>query len=286
MANCIFAFPNLADEASLSGGSWLAGLPLANLQDGQRSKITRSSDDALASTIINADFTTSRVMRVISVLSHNLSVEALIRVRFGDDVTFAADNFDSGWVDAYAPIYPSGVLSFGEPGFWDGKIPQSELDLGYPFDYHIIDTTGLAGRYLRIEFDDTANVDTYVEIGRLVVSLGYQPTINMQTGLEIGWQTSTSRTETDGGVTFHNERARRRFMNFTIPQNTEDESLVRAFEIQRRQGTHDPFVFVYDPSDTYHLNRRAFLATLETISLLAFPHATRADAPFSIIEEL
>ena len=286
MANCLFAYPNVGDGATLSGGSWLGALPLANVQNAQRAKIARSTDDEKVSTIINADFATSRVHRTISVLSHNLTVGALIRTRFGDDATFAAHNYDSGWVDVYEPIYPPDVLSWGDAGFWDGRIPQSEIDLGYPFDYHLYINTSLAGRYLRIEIDDESNGDTYVEIGRVVVSLGYQPTINMKTGLTLGWDTSSEHTETDSGVTFHNARRRRRTMSFTVPLIGEDEALVKLFEISRRQGTHDPFLFIYDPDDTVHLNRRAFLATLHTISPLTFPYATRTDAPFSVVEEL
>ena len=286
MSNCLFAYPNLADGATLSGGSWEASLPLTNLQDARLAKLARSTDDAKASTLVNVDLTESRVLRVVSVLSHNMSLAALIRVRFGDDSAFASDNFDSGWVDAYPVIYPGGVLSFGDSGWFDGKLGQEDLDLGYPVDYHLLISPIVQGRYLRIEIDDTANTDTYVEFGRLWISTGYQPSINMQQGGGLGYETSSTRTESDGGPTFHNERPRRRVANFTVPMIPENEALVKLFEINRRLGTHDPFLFMYNPADTHHLHRRSFLGTLKELSPLALPYATRADQPMSVVEEL
>ena len=285
VSNILLCYPNLTDPATLSGGSWLPTLPLTNLQDARHAKKARSVDDANASTLVNIDLGSDKFVRAVGIVGHNLTLAtATIRVRLGNDVNFATQNYDSGAVALNAVIYPPGILITGDPGESDDKLPQSEYDLGYPFDY--FDIFNSNGQYLRIDFDDTSNADGYVEFGRLWIAWGWQPTINMETGAEIGWETSSTRTETDGGVTFHNERPRRRFVNLSLSNADEDEALVRSFELNRRQGTHDPFLFVYDPDDTFHLHRRTFIATLRDLNPLSIPYANYADSYFSIVEEL
>ena len=285
MANVLFCYPNLTDGGTLSGGSWEASLPLANLQDDRLAKKARSTDDANASTLVNIDLGSDQSVRAVGIISHNLTLaSATIRVRIGNDSGFASENYDSGAVALNTVIYPPGVLITGDPGESDDKLPQSEYDLGYPFDY--FDIFNSNGRYLRIEFDDTSNPDTYVEFGRLWIAWGWQPTINPETGLQIGWETSSTRTETDGGVTFHNARPRRRMVNLTLANADEDEALVRSFELNRRQGGGDPILFCMDPDDTFHLHRRTFIATLRSLSPLSVPHANYASASFAIVEEL
>ena len=285
MANVLLAYPNLTDTATLSGGAWLATLPLTNLQDARHAKKARSIDDANASTLVNIDLGSDKFVRAVGIIGHNLTLaSATIRVRIGNDSAFVTENYDSGAVALNAVIYPPGILITGDPGESDDKLPQAEYDLGYPFDY--FDIFNSNGQYLRIDFDDTANADTFVEFGRLWIAFGWQPTINMRTGAAIGWETSSTRTETDGGVTFHNERPRRRFVNLSLVNADEDEALVRSFELHRRQGTHDPILFCYDPDDTFHLHRRTFIATLRELNPLAVPYSNYADTNISLIEEL
>ena len=57
-----------SDTATLSGGSWLTSLPLANLQDPVRSLVARSANVLAASTIIDIDFGQTRNIRYIAAL--------------------------------------------------------------------------------------------------------------------------------------------------------------------------------------------------------------------------
>ena len=110
--------------------------------------------------------------------------------------------------------------------------------------------------------------------------------MNIKTGFTFGYETSSTRVETDGGATFHNDRPRRRFTSFVLPQETNDEALVRGFEITRQLGTAGQLFVIIDPAATAHLHRWAFLGTLAELSPLQFPYASRADQSFSVVEEL
>lgn len=106
MSNCLFGFPNRADSATLSGGSWEVTLPLANLKDYRQSKVARSTDNLNASTLINVDMGSDLYLWVIALTHHNLSQAARFRIRGSNDNTFATSVYDSDWVDLYGVVYP------------------------------------------------------------------------------------------------------------------------------------------------------------------------------------
>jgi len=286
MSNCLFAFPNRADSGTLSGGSWEATLPLTNLQDYRQSKVARSTNDDLASTIINLDLGSDLYIWVVALTKHNLSQAAQFRVRGSNDNTFATSVYDSDWVDVYGEVFPPNVLNFGDPGYWDGKIAAVDYALGYTVDIIHVLPTPQTSRYWRIEIDDTANADGYVEFGRLWVSYAYQPTINFDGGAAMGWQTESTTTITDGGEAVHDDRPRRRVFNFTLGQIPGNEAFVRGFEMTRQLGTTGQLFFVYDPTDTYHMSRRAFVCRMESLSRISIPYAAWHEQGFSLIEEL
>ena len=72
---------NRIDTATLSGGSWESTLPLAKLQDRVIGKVARSTDDSLASTIVNIDLMASHNIKVLSLVNHNISLSGMVRVR-------------------------------------------------------------------------------------------------------------------------------------------------------------------------------------------------------------
>ncbi len=286
MSNVMIAFPNLADDAVLSNGSFFARLPASNVQDFRSAKVARTISTTLTDTILDADLGESRVIKVVSLPNHNFSIAATIRVRAGNDPTFAVTLFDSGFVDALPEIYPYGVLDWGDSGIWDGKLGQQEYDDGYPIPWTLLISPPVSARYWRFEISDVTNPDGFIDLGRLVISPGYSPSINMKQGLQIGWETSSTTTETDGGAFFHNDRVRRRFVTFTLSQIPENEGFVRLFELQRGRGMSNPFLFIYNPEDTFHLHRRAFLATFSRLNPLQVPHADRTVQAFQAVEEL
>jgi hypothetical protein len=282
----LFAFPNLADDAVLSNGRYLSTLPHRNVQDDRLDKVARSITTALADSISDFDLGTSRVIRIVSVLAHNLSISATIRIRGGEDPTFAVFNYDSGFLDAYPQIYPPGVLAWGDAGLWDGKAGQGELDGGYPIEFHHLVSPINKGRYWRVEVSDVSNPLGVIDVGKIVISPGYQPSINMIQGITLGYETTSTATETDGQTRFHNARVRRRKVDFSFNDIPGDEGFVKQFDIPRDRGTSEPFLFIYDPADTFHLHRRSIWGTLRRLSPLGVPFATRTTSAYSFVEEL
>lgn len=285
----IFGYNNFLDLAttSLAGGDWQSALPLTNLQDPRRGYVARSVTDASNDTRFYADLAAARLVRAISVHSHNLSLAATIRFRGWSSAPFGGTVvYDSAAFNPFENIFPSGVLEAGHPSYSSLDLSQEDYDAGYPLDIVHVLATPTSARYWSVEIVDTTNPLGYVEIGRVFLTYGYRPSHNISTGARFGWQTSSSRIETEGGASFHEERVRRRQFDFTLEQFADDEALVYLNEFERRVGTHEQFLFVGNESDTAHMHRRSFLATLEKLNPLALSKSLYSDHAFSLIEEL
>lgn len=84
MANIFLAWQNRADQGNLSGGSWQATLPLANLQNRQVQKVARSTDAAVANTLFDYDLVNSKSVGAVALVVHNISVGGRVRITAAD----------------------------------------------------------------------------------------------------------------------------------------------------------------------------------------------------------
>ena len=194
--------------------------------------------------------------------------------------------YDSQWTDVYGVAYPATATLWGDDV--GGQVISAEqFAAGEREDIIEILEADRVLRYVSLEIDDTTNADGYVEAGRLVVAPAYQTTVNMDAGATFGYETSSTREETDGGATFHNDRPRRRVTNIAFDGTVAaDEALVQMLEMDRRLGTSGQFLWVFDPADTYHMHRRSYLATLKELSLLEMPYTAFNSKRYAIVEEL
>lgn len=84
MANIFLAWNNQTDGGTLSGGSWLAALPLTNLQNRVIQKVARSTDTAIGSTQFQIDLGASTMIGVLGLIYQNMSVSAEVRLTAAD----------------------------------------------------------------------------------------------------------------------------------------------------------------------------------------------------------
>ena len=193
---------------------------------------------------------------------------------------------DTGWAKAYPVIYPAGMPLWIDPGTWDGYLNQPDYDAGNTFGWTQVLSSPTLARYWRVELDDTANPDGYVEAGRMIIASGYQPLLNFITGATLGYTSSSSSKETDGGAMYFNERAQRRVLNCAFANIPEDEALVHFLEITRFFGTTRQMLFVYNCEDMDHMHRRAFPCTIHQLSPLVILSGSYMGQPFQLREAL
>lgn len=285
MANAILAYGNLIDRATLSGGSWLATLPLTNLQDRRLGKVARSESVDTADTQFDIDLGETRLLRVVALVNHNFSLTAQYRIRLSSVADFSSTTSDSGWTDVWPEVYPFGSEPWGSARLWTGR-PSAEDVAGYTAPLVFILDQSTNAQFVRVEIDDGDNEADYVHFGRVFVADGWQPERNIVVGASLGFMSRSEVQAALSGAEYFNARTSPRITKFELPVMSEDEAMAQAYEIQRGVGVTGEVLFIWDPDDTVHALRRQYLGRLTELSLIENPGPDRWRSPFSIQELL
>lgn len=286
MSNMLLGFPNRVDSGTLSGGSWTPTLPLTNLQNRTLGKVARSTDDSLASTKFDLDLGTAKRINVLACVNHNLSLAARFRIRASAVSDFATTTYDSDWQLVWPVVYTIETVEWEDDNWWSLQYTDEER-LGYtPSLIHIL-PSNILSRYWRVEFDDTANTDGFVQIGRLFISPTWEPSQNAANGgATLGWETDTDVQKALSGAEYFQRRTPHRVSRFTLDVLTLDEALANAFEIQRRAGVDQEVLWIHDSADTVHQLRRRFLGRLRQLNDIEYPYGNLTRTAFEVKELL
>lgn len=176
--------------------------------------------------------------------------------------------YDSGYVSAWpAGLQPEDIVGLNVPVVF--AIPSGALSILWA-----------------CEIRDSTNAAGYIELNRLVIAGGFQPTVNLMPGSGQGLEDLTTRSETDGGAALFYTRPKRRMVLGTLDEMTESEMFTSFWKMQKQLGISGQLFFMWDSADTTYKHDRSFLAvfkTLDPITMAAWP---RYRAPFSLVEEI
>jgi hypothetical protein len=193
--------------------------------------------------------------------------------------------YDAGLKDAWPAVFPAGSIPTYHPSYATSKFTAEDA-VGFPLPFVNVPSAPYSARYWRWEVQDTANAAGYVQIGRLVMAYGEACTVAPKPGLKIGWDTNSTRTDTDAYSAVYASKGIRRTVTFAFDNVDEGEAFVRSFDIQRRLGITGQLFFVYDHADVELMPRRSFLAVQRDLSPMESPVFSRFGVPFSLVEEL
>lgn len=257
MANLILGYNNLIDSATLSGGSWHASYPLANLKSRVLAKKARSNNDLAASTVINVDLGIARKVQAFGAIASNLSAtNATIRLRGSNDSSFASSAYDSGLL-ATTVQTPDVTLA------WD---------------------TPVTVRYWRLEIADTLNTSGYLEIGRLFLGQALRAGDNYSKGAELGYQSRSTVVTSLGGVEYFDRVNNRRTFNFVFDWLTAPEAYQTVLEVQKLADITEEVLLLADHEDNSYRQQRHFLGRLSQLSPIKAPYLTVHQAGFEVVE--
>ena len=285
MANVMLSFPQRADEATLSGGAWAAGLPLNNLKDRLIGKVARTTDALAASSTFDAALTKARSIRTLSLINNNLSLGATYRLRGSDDPTFATSITDTGTLPVWPALYVTLALEWEADNWWSGEMLAEDIE-GYTWNLIHVFATNVVARYWRIELTDTANAAGYVQAGRLFMAPAFQPLQNMSYGASTNYETRTAIEEAPSGVEYFDRRNGFRVARFNLDWQTEDEAMVNSFEMQRILGIDKELLYIFDPDNLTHKIRKSFLGRLRTLNAIEQPYFDTLKSSYEIKELL
>jgi hypothetical protein len=255
----------------LSGGSWIAALPLANLQFRQLGRVARSEDATEASTQFVIDFLQQVTVSLVALVNHNISfggrwvIEAANEIEFS---TFLYSASSDAWAALGGAEWVLDELEWESDNFWLGTYSLDEVEGLTPLAFHILPMP-VAARFWRIRVIDTGNEDGHVDIGRAFIGPSWSPIYNMSFGASTGYEDPTVVDVAMGGAEYFDQRDPYRVMRFSLELlKTGDEGFAKVLEITRRAGTSGEVLVIPDADDLENAQRRNFLGRLRQLSPL------------------
>lgn len=276
-------YPNRANAAVLSGGAWQLGLDRLKAPSPLK-KVARSASLALADTQFSVVFDRLRTIKAVALTNHNLTLGAEWRVRAYDDAAMTTLAHDSGWMRVYQRLFSTKSLSWRDPNFWTGGPNAEDLD-GFTQQAIHLPSSAPFARYWSIEINDVTNPNGYIDIGRLFMAGGYQPSLNYSYGRNaFGVETDTRVTRALGGNKYFDRREPRRVSRIGWDYLPQQEALEKAFDLQRQAGIDDEVFLILKPGDLINLTRTSFLGRLRQLTALEQNVYRMASTGFEIEE--
>lgn len=263
MQNLKLLWANIADQGTLSGGSWQ--LPLANMQDKDINHAARSSGLSTAQTqfVIDLGADTS-LFNALALVNINCTTDARIRIQTSNTSNFSVVDYDSGDMDVFRSIYTAADMLWKSGNWWKAKIQTQDLE-GYVRNC-FVDLNERENRYIKIMLSDTGNAAGYLDIGRLIVGRLTSFTHNFSYGFKLRWVDPSIKSRTIGSKSISEVRQKYRAATYSLDFITDREALTQAFELERIMGTTGEVFVVTDADDIMNLFRTSFLAQLSELS--------------------
>lgn len=238
---------NWIDDATITAHTTEQSSSLTPAENVQQMQLYKSYvANSSASAYMEFDFGSAKIVDTVAVISHNLDQSTgTIRVRVGNDNTFATTEYDSGTVSAWPTVEEFGYLAWGE--FHWGGILSGDAVVDYTISFFKVLSQAVQARYMRI---DLANGDANIEIGRVFAGPSYRPTNSMKFGWDIRWVDDSKISKSLNGNTFVDERPRYRRLSFTLPALARGEAFHNLFNhLDRRRGVAKDIIVIPQPSD-------------------------------------
>lgn len=238
MGRAILAHNELALTGTYTGGTWEGTLTAER-------QLTNRLITALARTTttdtLELDLSIAgegQTYDLISLVNHNLTVDATVQIEIFTDIGRTIQTYDSGAlaVTAVSDVSVTPVFSHFMP-------------------------TPLSDSHLTLTIIDAANPDGYFELGRVTVHSVWQPTFNVTYGATLGWDDLSEILESTTGIEFYDKRITRR--TATLPyQALTDVERKEVEAMIGREGTTGEVLFCFDDDVLTSDYSRTYLARM------------------------
>lgn len=287
MANCYIAYPNRVDTSTtFSGGGWVSTLPASNMGTRPLKQVARTLDLSDTNTQFKATLPLLRPVRTLAIVSMNLSAAAKVRFKVYGQAGAADPIYDSGQVDAYpGGTAAYGTIPWGSDRWWGGFPSAEDFKLYSNNVIHVLPSVVQASE-VQVLISDPTNVDGYVQVGRLFVGDGWEPTYNMTYGASLGYESRTGVEEARSGAEYFDVQKGFRVARFKFDHLDKQEAFGRLMDIQKLVDIHGEVLYLWDPEDGEYLSRTSFLGRLRQLDAIEQPYYDKYSSTFEIKELL
>lgn len=280
MTRAIIGFPRATPFFTYSGGSYVAGYPVTNLQTLPLSQVARSTSTSMT---IRAASTTSRRVGMIGLARHNFSLVSTGRVRLYSDINWTTLAYDSGVVPIWPKVYPYSTVEWEDDQYWTSTYSDQELADTTWLWINWFDRDYMIGS-LQIDVTDPTNTAGYVQAGFLEVAAQWQVGANFVFGSQYGYRFRSQVNEARGGAKYVDRQTKPRTFKGAITYAGRDEALAKHFERYRQLDFDEPFLWLPHPDEPLHWLRTSMLAQHVDPGPFTYAAAGRDTVPINLEE--
>lgn len=280
MGNLFLGFKNRLDGATLTGGTWSASLPRANLQNRYLWKVARTTANSLT---LDIDFGAAKSVRAVAIMNHNLSSAATWTI-YGGTTSGASNVYNGNSTNCWQMTFDGDLIETTESNWWNGTATNQYVR--HPYICAQVFSQAYSARYWRLAILDGANADAYFQAGRIWIGNGIVPTYNASYGLQDGWEDLSTVVESDDGNVFAYPRRRRRVSKFALDWLTQSTEFPQVYEMIRARGSWDEVLYLPDTASAAENQRCGMLGHLRTLSPIVYPYPSTRSVGLEISELL
>jgi hypothetical protein len=253
----VLGYANQIDVSTLSGGSWNASYPLANLKTRYLYQKTRSVNALAASTVITLDLGEAQNIGVVALIGHNLTPEeATVRIQGASNTSFSPTLYDSTVETVYSGTDYAKAIPTTRCRFW------------------------------RITISDVGNTAGYVELSRLFIGWKFAPSVTNDYGATTEIESFTVVQQALAGPEYFDERPNRRVWRGQLSWLTQTEAYRMLMTMLRQQDVSREVYLIEDDTDFGFRAERNFLGRMRSLSAIEYPYPLRNAAALEIAEVL
>jgi hypothetical protein len=228
---------NQIDNVTLSGGSWNASYPLANIKSKYLFEKSRSTTTTAT---IQIDLGSPMSIGCVAVIATNVSTSATMLIEGSAVSNYTSIGYSSGSIASYG----------------SADIAKSFSDQTY--------------RYWRITVTDATL--SYVEIGRVFIGRRIQFTTHADWGTQYQIESSSTIARALGGPEYVEELPNRRVTTLKFSWLSDNESLLTLLPMLRSHDISQEVYLIYDDADTNYRAFRQYLARFKQLDQLSNPY--------------
>ena len=273
MGNCLIAYPNRINGATLSGGSW--GATLDNLKTRALDEIAESTDATAASTQFIIDLGATYTIRLVGLIGDNVSSAGTMTWSFGT-TSGGAEAGTSGSINRWAMSFDGVMRNF--PSVYSTVV-------GYPYWSPYVHSADVSCRYIKCSIVDTANTYGKIRIPRVFVGAGLVPARNMTLDATIHPEDPTPVERARGGRIFYRQQRVYRVAEVPLADFTSTER-GKLFAAQLGAGVTDEVGFVPDVSDRAGAQEFGFVGRFQQFNPMPWSIPNRWRTTISLEELL
>lgn len=269
---------NDADAATLTSADFVASLPVTNLQIEGRARVARTTN-ATGSKTIKGNWPAAKVVGALVLYGCNFTSQATTRLEcYSGANQTGTVVYDSGTVTALE------ALGWGDFGW--GLAPWgATVFTGWSSTFAVLWLPqAVSALSFRVTVTDAANPAGYLQIKRLLIGSYFEPVVNPDFGLQLGWATNDQQVRTMASSIRTDIRARYRNLSGNLGGLEPGERAI-FMEIARAVGlASELFVSVYPDATGAQKRDYSMLCKFSQLSPLSDSNVQRHSSPFAFTE--